>query len=102
MCSKDGFMADSIQCSVRIASPWTGGSVMGLLDGKIAVITGASKGIGLVMSRQFAEEGASVVCSARTAGLVQEAAASITEVGGRAVAGRPDAASEEAAGRVRD
>ena len=36
---------------------------MGLLDGKVAIITGASKGIGRVMSQQFAREGARVVCA---------------------------------------
>ena len=56
---------------------------MGLLDGKVAVITGASKGIGLIMSQQFADEGARVVCSARTAKLVEEAAAQVARSGGQ-------------------
>ncbi|MBI4269889.1 MAG: SDR family NAD(P)-dependent oxidoreductase, partial [Candidatus Rokubacteria bacterium] len=38
----------------------------GSLEGRVAVITGASKGIGRVMSRLFAREGASVVCAARS------------------------------------
>jgi NAD(P)-dependent dehydrogenase (short-subunit alcohol dehydrogenase family) len=67
---------------------------MGILDGKVAVITGASKGIGRVMSALFAREGAAVVCAARSGGLVQETAALVTEAGGRAIAVTGDAAME--------
>ena len=41
---------------------------MGLLTGRVAIITGASKGIGRVASQRFADEGAGVVCAARSAG----------------------------------
>lgn len=36
------------------------------LDGKIAVVTGASKGIGLAVTRRFVQEGARVVAGSRT------------------------------------
>jgi NAD(P)-dependent dehydrogenase (short-subunit alcohol dehydrogenase family) len=36
------------------------------LDGKLAVVTGASKGIGLAVSRRFVEEGARVIAGSRT------------------------------------
>jgi NAD(P)-dependent dehydrogenase (short-subunit alcohol dehydrogenase family) len=39
---------------------------MGKLDGKSAIVTGASRGIGLEIARLFAAEGAQVVCAART------------------------------------
>ena len=75
---------------------------MGLLSGKVAVITGSSKGIGRVMSQRFADEGASVVCSARTAAMVHEAVAQITKTGGRAVAAVADASTEDGARHLMD
>jgi len=47
------------------------------LDGKLAVITGGSKGIGLGIARAFAREGAKVLITARNAEDVNEAAAGI-------------------------
>jgi len=73
---------------------------MGLLDGKVAIITGASKGIGRNMSERFAAEGARVVCAARTQGLVDEVAEQIRKTGGQAVAVAADAATEEGARRA--
>ncbi|HJZ73328.1 MAG TPA: SDR family NAD(P)-dependent oxidoreductase [Vicinamibacterales bacterium] len=70
---------------------------MGLLRGRTAIITGASKGIGRVMSQTFAHEGAQVVCAARSDALVRETAALIAKAGGRAVALVGDAATEEGA-----
>jgi len=39
---------------------------MGRLDGKVVVVTGASRGIGADVARVFAAEGGRVVCAART------------------------------------
>jgi NAD(P)-dependent dehydrogenase (short-subunit alcohol dehydrogenase family) len=68
---------------------------MGLLEGRVAIITGASKGIGRAMSVRFAREGARVVCVARTAALVEETAAMVRGASGEAIAVVCDAAVEE-------
>lgn len=39
---------------------------MGKLDGKVVIVTGASRGIGAEIARLFAAEGGRVVCAART------------------------------------
>jgi NAD(P)-dependent dehydrogenase (short-subunit alcohol dehydrogenase family) len=70
---------------------------VGLLNDRVAIVTGASKGIGRVMSELFAREGARVVCAARSADLVEETAALIGRAGGQAVAIAADAGTEEGA-----
>jgi NAD(P)-dependent dehydrogenase (short-subunit alcohol dehydrogenase family) len=47
------------------------------LTGKLAVVTGGSKGIGLAVARAFAREGANVLITARTKEAVEAAAAQI-------------------------
>jgi NAD(P)-dependent dehydrogenase (short-subunit alcohol dehydrogenase family) len=49
------------------------------LTGKVAFVTGGSKGLGLAMARGFAEAGANVVVSSRHADELQQAVARITE-----------------------
>jgi NAD(P)-dependent dehydrogenase (short-subunit alcohol dehydrogenase family) len=75
---------------------------VGSLDGRRAIITGASKGIGRVMSEMFAREGAQVVCAARTEALVRETVASIASRGGRAIAVVGDAGTEAGAKAIVD
>jgi NAD(P)-dependent dehydrogenase (short-subunit alcohol dehydrogenase family) len=55
---------------------------MGRLEGKVAIITGASSGMGKSMALRFAEAGAQVVISARRADRLEETAQAITNNGG--------------------
>ena len=57
-----------------------------VLGGKVAVINGASRGIGVAIARGLAECGAQVVLSSRKQESVQEVADSIVADGGQAVA----------------
>lgn len=62
------------------------GDRRGLLAGQVAMITGASSGIGAAAGRLFAAEGAAVVLMARRADKLNAVAREITEQGGRALA----------------
>ena len=73
---------------------------MGQLEGRVALITGASRGVGRVMSRMFAREGAGVVCVARSRDQVEETAALVKADGGRALAVVGDAAVETDVERI--
>jgi NAD(P)-dependent dehydrogenase (short-subunit alcohol dehydrogenase family) len=59
------------------------------------VITGASKGIGRVMSQVFAAHGARVVCAARTRELVDDTVALVAKSGGQAKAVVADLSTED-------
>ena len=64
----------------------------GRLAGKVAIITGASSGLGPVMAARFVNEGAKVLLAARREDLVHEAAATAGE---GAIAMRADVTDED-------
>jgi 3-oxoacyl-[acyl-carrier protein] reductase len=66
------------------------------LDGKTALVTGASKGIGRAIAQELARAGATVVVGYRTGG--EEAEALARELGGRAI--QADVSSAEEARRL--
>ncbi|MHB8506344.1 MAG: SDR family NAD(P)-dependent oxidoreductase, partial [Acidimicrobiales bacterium] len=79
---------------------------MGALDGRVAIVTGAARGIGEAVARRFATEGCAVVVndlgvaldgSGADAGPAEQVSRAIVEGGGRAVASTQDVSDHQAA-----
>ncbi|MFI8069189.1 SDR family NAD(P)-dependent oxidoreductase [Streptomyces sp. NPDC086033] len=74
---------------------------MRLLDGQVALVTGASGGIGRGIALRFAEEGAAVALQCRTAvAAAREVASRIEDSGARAVVLEADLRDEDACRRL--
>lgn len=82
---------------------------MGKLDGRIAIVTGASRGIGEEIAKLFAKEGARVVCAARTlnegdhrllSGSLASTVGRIKDAGGEAAAVPVDVSNHEECQRL--
>ena len=56
----------------------------GILQGKVTVITGSSRGLGYAIAEAYAREGAKVVIAARTQGAVDKAVKKLKEAGAQA------------------
>ncbi len=72
------------------------------LDGKVAIVTGASRGVGAAVALALAREGVAVACAARATdanplpipGTIDETVGRIHDAGGRAIAVPTNLASE--------
>jgi NAD(P)-dependent dehydrogenase (short-subunit alcohol dehydrogenase family) len=72
----------------------------GMFAGKVALVTGASSGIGRAVALRLGADGATVALVARGAAALEEVAAAIARAGGRARAYPADVQEPDAAPRV--
>jgi NAD(P)-dependent dehydrogenase (short-subunit alcohol dehydrogenase family) len=70
------------------------------LDGKVAVVTGASSGLGVAFAQALAEAGADVVLGARRADKLEDTKAMVEGLGRRAVAVATDVAKPDECDRL--
>ena len=70
------------------------------LAGRIAVVTGGTRGIGLAIARALAEDGASVVVSGRDAARIESAVAEIEASGASALGAAADQSKREDCDRL--
>ena len=70
------------------------------LTGRVAIVTGAGTGLGVVFSQALAEAGASVVCAGLDIENLQRTAAQVQETGQQALAIEMDVTDEAAVDRL--
>ena len=75
---------------------------MGVLDGKVAIVTGASRGLGTTIALGFGREGANVVVAGRSIDELEEVVRQIIELGANAIAVRSDVTIPEQAQKIAD
>lgn len=73
---------------------------MALLQNRVALVTGAGRGIGRAIALAFASEGATIAISARTTAELEQVVAAIQSEGGKAVAFSADLSDRAAAARL--
>jgi 3-oxoacyl-[acyl-carrier protein] reductase len=73
---------------------------MGLLDGRVAVVTGGAQGIGLEIARTFLNNGATVLLGDINAEAAEKSAAELAGEGGTAAGMRCDVTSEDEVGAL--